>query len=76
MNENEKFSTEEFAGKVRVKSNSVRRGYCVDGHYMGIKPVKLPNGRLLWPAAEVNKLTHGELAARLFKGGREDVQAK
>ena len=62
MDKNEKINTEEFAGKLGVKSGTVRRGYCIDGHYMGIKPVKLPNGRLLWPVAEVNKLTQGEAA--------------
>jgi hypothetical protein len=62
MNENEKINTEAFAGKLGVKSGTVRRGYCIDGHYMGVKPVKLPNRRLLWPAAEANKLTHSEAA--------------
>jgi len=27
---------------------------------MGLKPVKLPNGRLLWDAAAVEALTSGE----------------
>lgn len=41
--------TGKFAEIFKVKGASVRRAYCVNGHYMGIRPVKLPNGRLLWP---------------------------
>jgi hypothetical protein len=42
-------STKEFAGLFRVKSATVRRSYCVNGHYLSMRPVKLPSGRLLWP---------------------------
>jgi len=49
-----------------------------NGHYCGIKPVKLPNGRLLWPAAEIDALAAGaradeapDLGARLASGRRE-----
>lgn len=49
-------STKEFAAIFRVESQTVRRSYCVNGSYMGIKPLKLPNGRLLWPYMAVQKL--------------------
>jgi len=42
-------TTEEFARRLGVKSHTVRRGLCVNGHYLGARPVKLPNRRLLWP---------------------------
>ena len=29
----------EFAELVRVESQTIRRGYCIDGHYLGIKPI-------------------------------------
>ena len=51
-----KISTKEFASLFRVDSQTIRRGYCVNGHYLGWKPVKLPNGRLLWPENEAQKL--------------------
>jgi hypothetical protein len=51
--EQESLSTEEFAQVVRVKDQTVRHGLCVNGHYLGIKPLKLSNGRLLWPRKEV-----------------------
>lgn len=49
-------STEELASKLRVKPNTIRRGFCVDGHYLTLRPIKLSNGRLLWSADQANKL--------------------
>ena len=49
----ESINTKEYAGLTRVDSQTIRRSYCVNGHYLGIKPFKLPNGRLLWPRDEV-----------------------
>ncbi len=54
--EGEKITTEELAGKLGVKPGTVRRGYCLDGHYLGLKPIKLPNRRLLWSADKAKKL--------------------
>ena len=53
----EKFiNTEEFAKFLLVKPATVRRGLCVNGHYLVIKPLKLPNGRLLWPESAADKI--------------------
>ena len=57
-------STKEFALELHVKDESVRRSLCVNGHYMGIRPIKLPNGRLLWPVSEIKKM---------FKSAREQA---
>ncbi|MDT8380535.1 MAG: hypothetical protein RQ739_16765, partial [Desulfotignum sp.] len=43
-----------------VEPATTRRGLCVNGHYMGIKPLKLPNGRLLWPENEAKKVIQPE----------------
>lgn len=43
-------TTEEFAKLNGVKAPSVRTRLCTSGEYFGVKPIKLPNGRLLWPA--------------------------
>ena len=48
-------STKEFAEVLKVEPATVRRSLCVNGHYLGIRPVKLPNGRLLWPPADVER---------------------
>jgi hypothetical protein len=58
-----KLDTAEFADALRIKPQTIRRSLCLNGHYLGIKPAaKLPNGRLLWDAAEVEALTSGEVA--------------
>ena len=55
-------TTEDFAATFAVKPASVRSRYCREGHYFGVRPVKLPNGRLLWPATEPMQasVAHGE----------------
>ena len=52
-------STREFGQVFRVEPGTVRRAYCTRGNYMGIKPLKLESGRLLWPAAEAQKVIEG-----------------
>lgn len=42
-------TTEKLAELLGVKPDTIRRGFCVDGAYLGLVPIKLPNGRLLWP---------------------------
>jgi len=54
------YSTKEFAERLRVDANTIRRGLCVRGHYLGLRPVKLPNGRLVWPAAHVEDILAGK----------------
>ncbi|MEF8709513.1 MAG: hypothetical protein V5B38_11775 [Candidatus Accumulibacter propinquus] len=55
-------TTDEFAEWLRVKSQTIRAALCRDGHYLGLRPVKLPNRRLLWDAAAVERLISGEVA--------------
>ncbi len=54
------YSTEEFAEKLRIKANTIRRGLCVNGHYMNVIPLKLSNRRLVWPAGPADQLLQGE----------------
>ena len=49
-------NTSQFAKAFGVKGSTVRRGLCVNGHYMGMRPRKLPNGRLIWDAEPVRQL--------------------
>lgn len=56
-----KLSTEELAATLRVATQTPRASLCRLGHYMGLRPVKLPNGKLLWDAAEVERLLSGEV---------------
>lgn len=57
-----RLSTEELASALKVRPQTVRAGLCINGHYLGLKPTKLPNGRLLWDAAAVDALLVGEVA--------------
>ncbi|WP_425471631.1 monooxygenase [Salinisphaera japonica] len=55
-------STAAFADSIGAKAGSIRVRLCQTGSYFGIKPKKLPNGRLLWPADSVERLL-GEVPA-------------
>lgn len=55
-------STEELAAALKVRPQTVRAGLCRAGHYLGLKPARLPNGRLLWDATAVDALLTGEVA--------------
>lgn len=48
-------SCEEFARLNQIKPQSVRARLCRFGSYYGIKPVKLVNGRLAFPAVQVTQ---------------------
>ena len=54
------YTTEQLANLLQGKPTTIRTRYCKDGSYYGIKPIKLPSGRLLWPAVEVDALLAGK----------------
>ena len=58
-----KLDTAEAADLLRIRPQTLRRALCLQGHYFGMRPVKLPNGRLLWDAADLDRLTEGEEVA-------------
>jgi len=49
--------TAALAQRIGYKSASIRTHVWRNGHFMGVKPIKAPNGRLLWPADTVERLT-------------------
>ncbi|MEX3784903.1 hypothetical protein [Paraburkholderia sp. BR14374] len=51
--------TEDFAAQLGLLPQSIRKRYCQTGSYFGVRPVKLANGRLLWPADAFARLTEG-----------------
>jgi hypothetical protein len=57
-----KLTTEELAARFSVRPQTPRASFCRQGHWMGLVPIKLPNGRLLWDAAEVEALSAGQPA--------------
>jgi hypothetical protein len=53
--------TAQFAKAAGVQPASVRVRLCKTGSYFGVRPARLPNGRLHWP---------DDSAARLLEAGR------
>lgn len=52
-------TTAEFAAAQRCAPQTVRKNYCLQGHHHGVKPIKHPGGRLLWPASGLETLLKG-----------------
>lgn len=48
-----KLTTRKFAELNGVNQGTVLNRLSLRGNYFGITPVKLANGRLLWPATQV-----------------------
>ena len=49
-------NTEQLAANLQLKPQSIRKRYCETGSYYCLRPTKLPNGRLLWPADSIERL--------------------
>ena len=56
------YSTEQAAAALHIKAQTLRAALCRDGHYFGIRPVKLPNRMLAWPVEAIERVTAGEVA--------------
>ena len=55
-----KMTTAEFAAALHLNPQTIRANLCHHGHVMGIRPLKLPNRRLLWDADELECLISGQ----------------
>lgn len=55
-------STATLARLLDLKRASINTALYRHGHLYGIRPVKLPSGRLAWPADAVERLTTSEAA--------------
>jgi hypothetical protein len=47
-------SAEQFAALNQVTAQTVRARLCRCGHYFGVRPLKLANGRLAFPNVQVS----------------------
>ncbi|MBT9520014.1 MAG: DNA-binding protein [Dechloromonas sp.] len=56
-----KLTTNELAAVLRVSPQTPIAALSRAGHYLGLRPCKLRNGRLLWDADEVSRLLNGEV---------------
>jgi hypothetical protein len=52
-------TTEELAALLSIRPQSIRKRYCQTGAYYTLRPLKLPSGRLMWPADALDKLSAG-----------------
>jgi hypothetical protein len=52
-------STNEFAAFGGFEPQTARKAYSATGHYLKIRPTKLPDGRLRWPLGQVRALYRG-----------------
>ena len=55
-------STEQAAA-LHIRPQTLRAALCRDGHYFGVRPIKLPNRMLAWPAEGIERLLSGEETA-------------
>lgn len=54
-----KLSTDELASMAKIMPQSIRASVCRHGHWLGLRPIKLGNRRLLWDATEAAKVLGG-----------------
>lgn len=52
-------TTSQLADRIGIRPQSLIVAICRKGDYFGLRPTKLPNGRLLWPENSVELLTGG-----------------
>ncbi|CAN7504510.1 hypothetical protein LJR296_003347 [Cupriavidus necator] len=57
----EHLSTDELAAVLAVDPQSIRKSHSATGTYLGVRPRKLPNRRLLWPVDAVKRLLNGSV---------------
>lgn len=48
--------TEVAASMLLVAPETMLKAHSLNSHYVGIRPVRLPNRKLAWPLAEIEKL--------------------
>ena len=49
-------TTEDVAIALCVKPQTIRASLCRSGHYMGLRPLKLANRRLLWESEKLQSI--------------------
>lgn len=53
-------TTNQFAQALGISPKTLLNACSRSGSYFGVKPIKQVNGRLLWPANELERLKGGE----------------
>ncbi|MGH8777569.1 monooxygenase [Paraburkholderia sp.] len=58
-------TTNRLAKQLGLRAESLRVALCRKGSYFGVRPLKLPNGRLVWPEDTIERLT-GQISRQDF----------
>lgn len=53
-------NTNQLAAALNIKAKSIHRRYSETGAYYCLRPIKLPNRQLLWPADSIAQLSGGQ----------------
>lgn len=59
MNLQQLLTTNQLADGLSLRPQTIRKRYSQTGAYFGVKPTKLPNGRLYWPIDAIAQLLTG-----------------
>jgi hypothetical protein len=70
------FSTPELARHLGITAEGMRVHLCKRGSYYGLRPERLPNGRLIWPADSVQRLKEAGRKTRVHTPERKGAAAK
>jgi hypothetical protein len=70
------FSTPELARHLGITAEGMRVHLCKRGSYYGLKPERLPNGRLIWPADSMERLKEAGRKTRVHTPDRKAAAAK
>lgn len=70
------FSTPELARHLGITAEGMRVHLCKRGSYYGLKPERLPNGRLIWPADSMERLKEAGRNTRVRTPDRKAATAK
>lgn len=49
-------TTDQLAAQLNIRPQTLRAALCRDGAYFGLRPVKMPNRRLMWPTDAAQRL--------------------
>lgn len=63
-----KVSTDAFARAVGVSPNTIRQALCQRGHYLGVRPLKLPNRLLAWPGEQIEAMLSDKTPSGIAAG--------
>lgn len=62
-------TTEQLANALQMNPQSLRKRLSQTGTYFGVRPIKLPNGKLRWPSDSLARLIAPAESSSNARGG-------